>query len=75
MPRAANKSKKHRMSLEFSDKVYSKLNKIKALSDAGSHTEVIRRALAVYELLLDENAEGNKVMVRTDKGDREIIFI
>ena len=44
-------------------------------TDADSITEVIRRALAVYETLLEQQDQGNEIIVRTGNGDRPVLLI
>lgn len=50
--------KKFRLNLDFSPAVEARLKRLKATTDAASFVEVIRRALATYELLVNHTYEG-----------------
>lgn len=67
--------KKHRMSLEFSDKVKKRLDALVEYTEAPSMTQVIVNALAVYELLITEQSRGGKVVIKNGKKEREVILI
>ena len=53
-----------RITLEVPDSVRERLDKLKAQSEAASITEVVRRALTVYELLLDADMSGGSVLTK-----------
>jgi hypothetical protein len=44
------------------------------MSEADSLTEVIWRALSVYDTLLTTAAEGGKIILRVDGEERELII-
>ncbi|MCG8407580.1 MAG: hypothetical protein MI923_20475 [Phycisphaerales bacterium] len=48
---------------------------LRNLSDAESLTAVIRRSLAVYDLLLHHFHDGGKVILRSEDGSEETLRI
>lgn len=76
MARPASREVKTRLSLELPERVRERLERVRELSEADSLTEVIRRALIVYDTILTMSAEeGAKVILRTaDNQEREILF-
>ena len=62
-----------RMTLELPPKARCKLEELSTETDQ-SFSEVIRRALAAYNLLWAESKKGNSVIIRSPETDREIIF-
>jgi hypothetical protein len=61
------------MTLEMPQRAREKLESLSERTDQ-SLSEVIRRALATYDLLFTEMKKGNSVIIRSAEGDREIIF-
>ena len=51
-----------------------RLERLKAQTEADSLTEVIRRALAVYELLLEQKQAGWETIVRRDDSERSVLI-
>jgi hypothetical protein len=75
MPRIGKQREGRRLSLETSDAVRQRMEKLRDETDADSITEVIRRALAVYECLWDETKRGSQIIVRSGKKEREVLLI
>lgn len=74
MPRQKKKERPIRLSLSLSPKVKNRLEKLQDLCEADSMTEVIRRSLAVYEVLLENQHEGGVTFVREQDGrEREVL--
>lgn len=44
-------------------------------TEADSLTEVIRRALAVYDVLWEEKRKGGTTIIRNGTGEKELILI
>ncbi len=66
---------KVRLNLEVSEAVRDRLDGLKDRSGAESLTEVIRRALAVYDhLVLHSQAGGSVVLINSD-GSREKLVL
>ena len=62
-----------RLTFEFTDEVHAKLIEVKERSGSASIVEVVRRALAVYDLLSDHTAQGGKVVAVHKDGVQEVI--
>lgn len=57
-----------RLSLDISQQFRDKLEKLQANTDCASITEVIRRAVAVYEGVMEYHAIGGKIILRAPNG-------
>ncbi len=66
--------KKVRLNLEIPERTKARLEAVRELSESETITEVIRRALVVYETLLLQQAQGNKILIRNNTGDRELFL-
>lgn len=75
MPRLPKTHPTRRLSLEMSEVVRQNLEDLRDRTQADSMTEVIRRALAVYELLWDEKTKGAKLVLRAPDGEKEVILL
>jgi len=63
------------LQFQFSNETYKRLKDVKAKSDAITFAELVRNALRIYEHLLDERAQGNKIMVaQNDQLVKELLF-
>jgi hypothetical protein len=62
---------KVRLNLDLSPKVKDQLSELQTRTDAASLVEVIRRALAVYDMLLDHEATNGKIILENADGTRE----
>ena len=51
------------------------MERLRDETEADSLTEVIRRALAVYELLWDQRKEGWETVMRRDGTERSVLII
>ena len=68
MPRAKRSEGRFRLNLEMPESVRDKLESMRRRIEADSRTEVIRRALALYDLLLEHSQQGSSIIVRTKDG-------
>jgi hypothetical protein len=77
MARAATKGPTRRLTLDLSEPARERLENLRATTEADSLTEVVRRALAVYERLWDEQKRTGRVVIRGENGesDRELILV
>ena len=64
-----------RLSLDISAQVKEKLESLETRTDAGSITEVIRRALAVYDLIIAQQEESGKIIFRYADGVEEVLRV
>lgn len=55
--------------------VRKQLEHLKDQTNADSLTEVIRRALAVYDLLWKATSEGGNIVIKTDEGEKELLLV
>ncbi len=60
--------RKTRLNLAISPQVKARLDDIQQLTGADSMTEVIRRALAVYERIVEMDKDGCKLRVEDPNG-------
>lgn len=63
-----------RLNLVVNRQVKDRIDHLQELSDATSITEVVRRALAVYEELLTIREEGGQLVIE-GRGERELLRI
>ena len=63
MPIAAE-NKKHRLNLDVPKEFRSQLDDLVARSTCSTLTEVVRRSVALYDLVLEHVHEGGKIVFR-----------
>ena len=69
------KKKIVRMNLEMSPQVREKLEKISSQTDE-SLSQVVRRSVAVYEMLLAEITAGREIVIRSSDGkEKQLVLI
>lgn len=66
--RPARKQPKVRLNLDMSVEVKEQIETLRDRTHADSMGEVIRRALAVYDYLHSEQADGSHLLIRTKDG-------
>lgn len=66
-----------RINLEVPDRVRERIEHLRELTEADGITDVIRRALAVYDAVLTASREeGRKVIIRDKDGtERELLIV
>ena len=67
-------AKTARASFTLPRSIFNQFKKASKLTGASSHAEVVRQALKIYFLLLEEKSNGNKVTV-TRESDQAIVDI
>ncbi len=75
MARIARAVATSRLTLEMAQSVRDRLEHLRDRTEADSLAEVVRRALAVYEVLWDEKAKGNRLMLEGADGTRELLLV
>jgi len=76
MPRIAKNHPTSRLNLEMGESARQKLDTLRDQTQANSLTEVVQRALAVYEFLHAEKAKGNALVVKDpDGGEKEVVLL
>ena len=74
MPRVAKNNPMTRLSLEMAESVRKQLEHIRDQTHADSLAEVIRRALAVYDILRKTTSEGGVIVLHTAKGEQQLVI-
>lgn len=67
--------KKDRLSLEFSEGTKDSFEKLKEKCGASSISEVVRRALVIYEYLLDQQKSGGRIITEHPDRPNEVIRV
>lgn len=73
--KSKSKNDKPRLSLALAQKVRDRLELLQEETGAQTMTEVISRALAVYDYLITEKKSGAKVLLETKDGTREVVIL
>ena len=69
------KIKRHRLNLELTSQVMARLNSLVEESDSKSKTDVIRKALALYETMARlQKEEGQVIFLLKNGTQRELVF-
>ena len=64
-----------RLNLAITPTVHDRLQRLREISGSETATEVVRRAMAVYDLVLTHVAEGGEVILRHPDGREETVRI
>lgn len=67
--------RKHRLQLELTDVEFERLERLVERIGAHSKAECFRRALSLYECLLDHHNEGYKLFAVGPDGERKEVVI
>lgn len=62
-----------RVQFEMQDQSYRRMLALKDKIEASSHAEVIRRALQLYEAVIEEAENGSEISIRSEK-DGEVRY-
>ena len=68
-----NEPERARLSLDVTQRVKDQLSELMNRTDAGSITEVIRRALALYDLATEHECEGGTIVFHHADGHDETV--
>jgi hypothetical protein len=69
------KKEKVRLSLDVTPEAKEQIEQVQRKSRASTTIEVFRKALALYELILDQQADNGKVVLENADGSREVLRI
>lgn len=72
---ARSKEERTRLNLSISSKVRARLDELEKMSDSENTTEVIRRAIAVYDHILTEQTERDAHVVLKYPSDEERFLV
>lgn len=64
-----------RLNLSVSEAIRDRIEELRDETHAESATEVIRRALAVYDLMITKTNEGGKVLIRIGDEEKEVLLV
>lgn len=75
MARKKLRENKIRLNLELTPIARDRLERLIELSDADSMTEVVRKALAVYEVVLDHQKTEGETLLRFKDGSEQRLLL
>jgi hypothetical protein len=76
MPKEATAAPtKIRLNLEFPPPIHEQMQVVQQRSHAASLTEMLRRAVALYDLVTEHVSEGGEIILRNRKGEDEKLRI
>jgi hypothetical protein len=77
MARTAKKEPTRRLTIDLTEPARERLEQLRTTTEADTLTEVVRKALAVYERLWMEQKRAGRVVIRGQHGDpdRELVLI
>jgi len=67
------KKEKVRLSLDLMPEAKAHLDEVQRKSRASTIIEVFKKALALYELVLDQQASNGKIVLENADGSREVL--
>lgn len=74
-PNKKNPANKVRLNLEFPPQIYSQMQEVQQRSHAASLTEVLRRSLALYDLVTEHIVDGGDIVLVNRNGVQEKLRI
>jgi hypothetical protein len=74
-PLPTSGTKKSRLSLDLDEKARAHLDGLCEASGASTYAELIKRALALYELVQNHKADGGSMVFRHSDGSEERLVI
>jgi hypothetical protein len=66
---------KIRLNLEFPPAIHQQMQVVQHRSHAASLTEMLRRAIALYDLITEHVTDGGEIILRNRKGEDEKLRI
>lgn len=69
------KVKTNRLDLKMNEEVRRDLEVLREATRARSLSEVIARAVAVYEFLWSEKKKGGKLVIQGPDGEKEVVLL
>jgi hypothetical protein len=64
-----------RVNLRFSQELKERLEKVCELSGSGTLSETIRRALALYDTLLEATSSGKQLVIKGENGEEQPVLL
>ncbi len=75
MPRKQMPGEPRRLNLKLTEEVRERLNGLQAATGALSATEVICRALAVYDALWKAKRRGERVVIKGRRNEKDLFLL
>jgi hypothetical protein len=75
MARMPNNVKGGRLNLEIGKDIRERMEELRDETGSRSLTDVVSRALAVYEYLWKQKKAGGKVLIKDSDGTRELVLL
>lgn len=75
MPRHKRTHTISRLNLEMSLQSRQRLEQLRQDTDADSLVDMIRKAVDLYEHVIQAQARGEKIVSRGPEGERELVFL
>ena len=75
MARSQRHEEKVRLSLKLAPSTKARLDRLVELADVDTMTEAIRRALALYEMALENEREGGQTVLKTQEGAEQRVLL
>ena len=75
MPRQPRKIPGVRLNLYLPSTAKDRLERLEEATDAGSMADVIRRALTLYEVVIEATDSGEKIVIIGDDGEKRLIVL
>lgn len=75
MSRPASRNEKVRLSLVLTSRAKERLERLQEMTDADSMSEVVRRALIAYELLLQNQQDGGRAVLENGDGETDRVVL
>lgn len=71
----SRKDKKSRLNLSLAPKVRERMELLQDATGAQTITEVVSRALALYDFVITQKNSGAKVLIEDKQGTREVVIL
>lgn len=62
------------MNLDLTKQAKDRLDDLAEVVGASSQSDVVRRALRIYDYLVSEQQKGNSIVVKTEDGDQPLFL-
>ena len=69
------KPDKQRVQFDFLPEALDRLDALVNETGAASRAEVVRRALVLYDRMLEAEKEGNEIVLKTRKGEEQKVIL
>jgi predicted transcriptional regulator len=64
-----------RLNLELPKVLYLRIKELEGLSESTSLSEVLRKALSAYDVLLREQKSGKRIVIKDGNREREVLLV